>query len=1297
MRLSRFLCLCIFIILLPSNVTADSDKKKVVMVVMAGDSLIVARAFREIEKLPHISEQYSFQFYTDREIRNNRVKGDHIKDCDIIMADFMNRNVDDFLAANLKDKKTKVYSLRCAYHADKLKKEGLNPDLRSEQYYSPATVENIKNLLLMVLSKEGEKVSYGKPFILPESGIFHPDAPKIFSDFDEYLQWYREKSHYNQKGFWVGIHTFSSSASKERGKIETLIIRTLEKEGINVLPVFGRPPYHESLKKYFLDEKGKPRVQIICGFAFRFLRGFEEKTRSLLCRINAPIFMPLLAHSITIDQWRKSEAGISPLRVAWQVCIPEQNGAIEPSMVGGKAAARLKGMTEVVYDTIPMPANIDFMVRRIKAWHSLQVKPNKEKKVAVLYWNHPPGKQNVGASYLNLFRSLSQILSAMKEKGYNIKERLPTEEKIKEKILLSGRNVGSWAPGELDKLMASGNLIRIPLSLYQEWFRELPRLFQQEVIRQWGRPEDSDVMIKNREIIIPLVDLGNIILLPQPGRGFGEDPEKLYHDPKIYPHHQYIAFYFWLKKEFKADAIISLGKHGTHEWLPGKQIGLSLSCPPEALIQDIPNIYPYIVDNVGEGIQAKRRGRGVIIDHLIPPLKKGGSYMEYRKLTAIIDEYHNAQVMDGSLAGEKLKRVQKQIRELGLDRDLGLEELDDDAVEEVEHYILELQEKLIPYGLHTFGISPKGDPLSDLTEAICLNSPEIDKEDMKARLTVCGRNETASLLRALNGEFIPPGEGNDPVRNPEAIPTGRNFYGFNIDKVPSKEASVIGKKLADEMIKGYRKKHGSYPDKLGIILWSTELQRNEGASVAAILSLLGITPVWDSKDKVVDIKPISGAILKRPRIDVLVQTSGLFRDSYARIIKLLDRATRMAGALKDVENFIAINNKKIEQALLEKGYKKEDARDLSQARVFGPMPGAYSHALQDLIPNSGVWEDDREIADVFIHHYSFAYGNKIWGKSLKSAYKSNLKDVKITMHTRSSNLYYMLDNDDMFAFLGGLSLAVKSQTGEYPDALVGNLQNGKEVIMEDLAKSIGKALRTRYLNPEWIKGMKKEGYAGARQMDKFVEHLWGFQVTTPYAVDKTHWEQIYEVYIDDKYSLDIKEFFDKNNPWAQQSISARMLEADRKGYWKAPEDMKKNLARTYALNVIEKGMACCEHTCNNPMLQQFVTNIISMFGLLTPKQMDQFKMALAKATGRTQEENEAQSKQARESLTKVIEEIQKEESIKAKTEGKKIEGFEMVEEKMEETKITASGSSWVVMVIVIGILALLTVGWWRKV
>lgn len=1297
MRLSSWLALVLVAVLLPSLTLANPGKTRITLIVWAGDSIMVAQAFKELEKLFHLSHRYDFKFYTDREIKNHLVKGDDLNDSDIILADFMHHEIVDFVTENLKNKKIKLYSLRCAQQADKLKRQGFQPDSRTEPYYSTPTAANLRNLLLMVLSHRGERVSYEPPFILPAAGIFHPEGPKIFSTFPDFLTWYQQAGKYKPNSFWVGLHTFHVAALQDRGKIEAQIIQALEREGINALPVYGPPPHHNSLKQFFLDERGQPRVQIICGFSFRFLSGFREETEGVLQQIDAPIIMPLTVFAQTIDQWQRSDRGISPLCTAWQVCTPELNGAIEPSIVGGKEAASLKGVTQAVYDTVPLPGYIDFVVRRIKAWHALQVKPNRDKKIAILYWNHPPGKQNVGASYLNIFRSLAHILSSLKSNDYRVEGRLPTEEEIKHRILLSGRNVGSWAPGELAKLISAGEVIRIPISKYKEWFKELDPEFQREVIRQWGPPEEGRLMIKNREIIIPQMALGNIILAPQPTRGISDDPNKMYHDRRLYPHHQYIAFYLWLKKEFKADAIISLGKHGTHEWLPGKEIGLSQSCAPEVLIQDIPNIYPYIVDNVGEGIQAKRRGRGVIIDHLIPPLKKGGSYMEYRRLTSLIDEYHNAQTRDAPLAAEKLKRAQKLIRKLGLGRDLRLTELNDEAIEKVEHYILELQERLIPYGLHTYGVSPQGDSLHDLAEAICVASPEIKTEEMKARLEECGPREMASLLRALQGKYIPPGQGNDPVRTPAAVPTGRNFHGLDLNKVPSREAFALGKKLADDMIKGYREKHGAYPDKLGIILWATETQKNEGVNESAALHLLGITPVWDKKNRVVDLKPIPGSILKRPRIDVLLQASGLYRDTFSQVIKWLDRAVRLAGSLRDVENFVALHSARIAQALQKKGYSPAEARELSQARVFSDKPGAYGNAVQDLIPDSGTWQDDREIADVWIHQAAFAYGDKLWGKPLQSAYKYNLKDIKITMHSRSSNLVYMLDNDDMYGVLGGLSLAVKSQAGKYPEVLVANNQKAQEVTLDDLNKSIGKALRTRYLNPKWIEGMKKEGYAGARLMDKFVEHLWGFQVTTPFAVDKTCWEQIHEVYLTDKYHQGLKDFFDRNNPWALQSISARMLEADRKGYWQAPPEMKKNLAKTYALSVIEKGLACSEHVCNNPKLQRVVTDIISRHGLLTPQQLDRFKAVMAKATGKTQKEQEAEHNKTREGLTRTIQEIQKDEDILAKGERKKIEGFEMVEQKPQETNLTASGSPWAVLAMVLGLLALFFSGWqWKR-
>ena len=401
---------------------------------------------------------------------------------------------------------------------------------------------------------------------------------------------------------------------------------------------------------------------------------------------------------------------------------------------------------------------------------------------------------------------------------------------------------------------------------------------------------------------------------------------------------------------------------------------------------------------------------------------------------------------------------------------------------------------MVPYGLHSFGKSPSGEALNELTAAIHDKNDKIDLDTIKENVARCGPMEMASLIHTLEGRYVPAGPGNDPDRSPEAIPTGRNFYGFDPKKIPSREAYVLGEKTANQMFEKYLKEEGNYTNKIGIILWACEIVRNEGVNEATVLHLLGMKPVWDKNDRVVGVTPIPDAALARPRIDVHIQSSGLYRDSFPNVILLLDEAVQQAVQLKDVENFIAENSRKIEGFLLKKGYGEKGAKRLSKLRVFSAKPGSYGSKISALIPNSGTWENEQEIVDVFIHQVSYAYGKGIWGKSLKSAYRKNLEDINITMHSRSSNLYMTMDNDDVFQYLGGLSLAVKSVSGAYPDVLVS---------------------------------------------------------------------------------------------------------------------------------------------------QQFVTNIISLSGLLTPRQLDQFKMVMAKATGRTREENEAARQKVRESLKKTVQEIQK--------------------------------------------------------
>ena len=367
--------------------------------------------------------------------------------------------------------------------------------------------------------------------------------------------------------------------------------------------------------------------------------------------------------------------------------------------------------------------------------------------------------------------------------------------------------------------------------------------------------------------------------------------------------------------------------------------------------------------------------------------------------------------------------------------------------------------------------------------------------------------------------------------------------------------------------------------------------------------------------------------------------------------------------------------------------------------------------MEDLIPASGLWDNDEEVADVFINFVSFGYGKNFWGKQLKSVYKKNLEDVKITMLSRSSNLFGVLDVDGVYGSLGALSLAVKKVSREYPDVLLSIQGNPDIAHIEDIERTIGEELRARYLNPKWIEGMKKENYAGAWQMNKFVEYMWGYQVTIPFAIDETKWEQVYEVYVEDKYGMDLKEFFNKENPWAYQSITARMLEAVRKEYWQPDEKITRKLSAEYALNVIEKGVACCDHTCNNPALNQMVVNIISLPGVMSPEMVKKFKLAIEQSVGKAL----IQQITDRRNLQKRLREGFKERSLEnsdeiSKTSSKQkayptpgdkiesIEGYKMeeVNSKDETTDLSSSGVQWFASVFIILIIGLFVFGARRR-
>jgi cobaltochelatase CobN len=1124
-----------------------------------------------------------------------------------------------------------------------------------EDYWGNGGTENARRLLgYLAANLCGTELEVKPPLVLPDDAIYHPEAEELFESLDSYLEWYGPDPGKPT----AGILFYKSHYATGDLKVVNELILSLEAREINVVAA-----YQEASP--FLLEEAKPDI-ILSLKAFRMSYDAPEEGIKDLERIDVPVMNLIQLSSENETEWRDSEQGIPWIEIPWQVAQPELDGTIEHVVIGGNSIDPVTGFS--YYE--PIEDQIKWVVNRTISWIELRNEDNPEKRIAVIYYNHGGGKDNFGASYLNVPRSLDVLLKEMKKEGYYLGEReTPNETELIELMQKQGKNIGTWSPGELDGMAKSGKVVLLPVERYLNWFKELPEDKREEVIERWGEPPGEIMVWRNETenksyFVIPRIELGNVILAPQPTRGSLQNGSVLYHDKELVPHHQYIAFYFWLNREYKADAIIHFGKHGTQEWLPGKESGLSIeSCWPAILIQDMPVIYPYEMDNVGEGTQAKRRGNAVIVDHLTPPIESSGLYRNFSELHHKIHLYLDT--TEPRLKEEYRQSILDLCERMGIDEDVNfsVEELREANLEEFEElvirgevhqYLHELSSEYIPYGLHALSQPPEGEGLikmvksmlgeeyedhveavydvdhvallegnktmlDELLEEVIINNTPVEEAqykllgtlsenittDLELALTysaaIAGCDiEIPRILAGLEGRYIPPKMGNDPIRSPEAIPTGNNFYSFDSRIVPTKEAWEIGKELADQLIAEQLEKKGAYPNKVAFVLWSVETMRHQGITESEILYLLGAKPVWDGRDRVVDIELINSEELGRPRIDVLVTTSGLYRDTFPDKVRLIDKAVTLVSNATEEEfrNYARENSFSIYSSLLNEGYNESVASNLSKARIFSESPGAYGTNLDDAVAASSTWENETKLANLYIKRLSHVYGEDTWGIQHAGVFEENLKGVDVALHSQSSNLNGVMDNDDYFQYLGGLALAVRNTKGETPDLYISNQRNPGEEQIEELNSYLTREQRARYFSPKWITGMKEEGYAGAREMAKFVEYQWGWDVMVPELITERMWNETYEVYVKDKYDLGLEEFF-KENPYAYQSITARMLEVSRKGYWHPSEEVLEELAKDYAESVAEHGVTCCHHTCGNPLLREYIAGLLSAPGVIS--------------------------------------------------------------------------------------------------
>ncbi len=1214
--------LIIFATLALSSASFAADKPEVILMTSGHGSAAKATLIKSLANdLDFELVNYSTKGKSEEEIDSRW------KSAELIMLDGINPMLTKFMFSDLTkyvetNPETPVIALGDLNH------KGLNNGLPEQQkqliaqYFNNAGRTNYRNLMLYLAEEMFSlgDYDYGKPYSVPNVGLYHyayetETEKQVTNKENSFYQWLNAQP--SQPRVAIGMHR--SVVDYEQQQIVDALIKGLEKKGAKAFGFFFEGN-DESLTypELLTDDNGKPLVDLLINY--RALH-YVEKRRAEFEQIGVPVLHALNYTEGDAQAFKEDNAGISPSLTPFFLVMPEDTGSADPSIIAANSSdPNNKGVKEV------MPAQLNALVERAYNHANLKHVVNAEKKVATFIWNYPPGEKNVGAAFLDVPSSIEQIVKLMKEQGYSVDTKDSAY-----LIEAAGKLLRPYYRGEDQSSLLEQDLADyLPLSVYTDWLYSLPENVYQPIIKVYGKPEDNEMLATmpngKPAYIIPRMTLGNVIVMPQGIRGKNaKEHAASYHDMKKSISHAYLAQYLYVREVFGAHAYIHLGTHGSQEWLGGKERGLSVHDAPNLAIGNLPVFYPYIIDNAGEAMQAKRRGRATMISHLTPGFAKAGLYAEVAKLNELISNY--VMLEQGQTQANTQAEIIKLSEELNLLKDIEIskQELTDNFnahIATLQDQLNGMAEQSQPLGVHTFGLLPKdahlystmlqmlGDDFTQLAasyeekhkmsiaesaaygkngerkiEALAgfqLLKAHIQGQELKdlpdtisAHLVTADQYwtnfqniaETENLLRALSGEYIKVSYGGDPIRNPQVAPTGRNLIGFNPAKVPSKEAYDAGVKLMNQTIEDYHAKHGSFPDKLAFSLWSLETMRHQGALEAQILHALGLKPKWDRAGHITDTEIIPFSELGRPRIDVVISATGLYRDAFPNVMLWLAEAIDKVAKLKEENNFVYRHANKLKQDLLEQGQSEEDAEYLSTVRIFSNDTGEYGTGLAGQSLDSGSWEDDSELADTYLTRMGYGFGKdeKRWSESLGdiNLYKQVLSGTDGVVFSRSTNLYALLTNDDPFQYFGGIGLAVRNIDGKTPEMYVANMRKKDNIKTQTMKEFLNQEMRSRYFHPRWIEAMQESGYAGATAILDRMNNMWGWEVMTPEAVRDDHWQEFFEVYVEDKYDLDMREFFENANSHALAQILERMLEAVRKGYWQADQETLQKMIETY--------------------------------------------------------------------------------------------------------------------------------------
>lgn len=1038
-----------------------------------------------------------------------------------------------------------------------------------------------------------------EPIHYPDHGIYHPDYEGlVFDDLAAYRDWYGDFGERPVIG--IALHD-THVRHTLTGWIDATIAH-IESAGAVPLPFYVPVQGGEGLSAMTM-EAGEPVVEALLFYRVSLN---PEGRRDDLAALGVPVLQGLIYRDGDEAAWRDDPVGFPRGSTPFYFAMAEMAGIADPSVVAAEHA--------VSGEVLPIEPELGMLVRRALKAAELRRKPNADKRLGLYVYNYPAGSENFSASHLNLPASLAATLHDLAEAGYDV-ERADVE-----RLTNAGRRlVGAyWEEADLEALLDADLAALFPLDDYLDWLETRGEAVRTRTEAEWGPPETARTLVERdgaQFFVVPRLTLGNLVVMPQPPRALPGDParEGAYHDTDLALSHDYLASYAYLHRAFDADALIHFGTHGSAEFGVGKSRGLALDDDPHALLGELPHVYPYIVDNLAEATLAKRRLRATMISHQTPPFAPAALYHELVDLHHLV---HDWETMDDGAARERVRdHIIEQGRKMDLHADLGFDDAALDA--DFEHflhalhdYIHDLAQQSEPIGLHTFGRTAEDEHLvatvmqmlgdeflelvaddpeelfaGDFDTAVVDSAPyrllashlletegstgehEEALADMLARAheyfeALRTQREGEALIAALGGGFVAPSVGGDPIRNPESLPTGRNLYGFDPSRVPTRAAYETGAELLETLLEEHRAEHGEPPERLAFTLWSMEVMRHHGVIEGQVLAALGVRPVWNSRGRLEGVELIPEEQLGRPRVDVVLQTSGLYRDAFAGTLEWLARAAALAAEQEEPDNPVRAMTLRLEEELSTLGLDAESVVRLSRTRAFSSDIGQYGLGLDGAVADVDAWanggeRDDAYLGRVFLDRLQHAYGPdpEHWGETVAglNLFERQLGEIDAAVFARSSNLYGLLTSDDPFQYLGGLSLGASVAGGERPTLYIGNLRDPANGRMERAEQFLSREIRTRYHHPRWLASMVAEGYSGTTNLQATVENLWGWQATAPEMVRDDQWQRFFEIYVQDAYELGLEAWFETHNPEALTRIAERMLDAVRTAHWQ-PDD-----------------------------------------------------------------------------------------------------------------------------------------------